>query len=460
MVDEATSIYQIFVRNFTPEGTFNAAARRLAGVRAMGFDWVYLTPVQPIGQEGRKGSLGSPYAISDYRTINLDLGTMEDFEAFINDAHGLGLKVMLDVVYNHTSPDSVLARERPEWFLHDSKGALARKCADWSDVVDLDYGSSPELWIELIDTLAQWRKAGIDGFRCDVASLVPADFWRQARQRINLRDPGTKADTYPILWLAESMHPHFLKAIRDLGYGAWSESELHTAAFDLTYDYDGWEKLEPVWKGERPASYYLEYLFVQETTCPKGARKIRCLENHDQERAASRFPERASLKAWTLLSQFIPGVTFAYMGQEYAIAHKPDLFGQDPVDWSSGDREFHDFFCTVLKGTKQAKQTAPFFAWRNLGRNCLLLERFSVAPRISGPAAELAHSEFARPETAGRLAFEDESLVACALVNLDGSDAEIDLPERLEGFDVLSQSNVCLKGHVVVPREPLLITRA
>lgn len=456
MVDEATSIYQVFIRNFTEEGTFDAAAARLDEIKALGFDWVYLTPIQPIGTVGRKGKSGSPYAIADYRALNPELGTMADFEAFVAAAHRRGLKVMLDVVYNHTSPDSVLARERPEWFLHDRGGVPTRKCADWSDVVDLDYGSSPELWIELIDTLAGWRDAGVDGFRCDVASLVPADFWRQARQRINLRDPATKADTHPVLWLAESTHPHFLKALRDSGHGAWSDAELHAAAFDLTYDYDGWEKLEPVWKGERPARYYLEYLFVQETSCPAGSRKIRFLENHDQERAASRFRSRASLEAWTVLSQFVPGVSFAYMGQEYAIAHKPDLFDRDPVDWARGDREFFGFFRDSLAGTRRAKSVAPFFAWRDLGQNCVLLERFAAPPQVEGPAAELPRGGAQAVCLAGGLR---SSAVpeAWVLVNLDGVDAYIELPEKLEGSDVLGHRKVALEGRIKAPKEPLLV---
>ena len=309
MIDESSAIYQIFLRNFTPEGTFAAAMPRLAGVAAMGFEWVYLTPVHPIGIEGRKGLLGSPYAIADYRSIDPALGTIEDFRAFLAAAHGLGLKVMMDVVFNHTSPDSVLARDNPEWFLQAgaagasatavaasremmhglrAPGALGRKCADWSDVVDLDYGSSPQLWVELMSILVGWREEGVDGFRCDVASLVPVDFWKQARQRVNQYDPGLRRERYPLAWLAESVHPRFLKEMRDAGYGAWSEPELHSV-FDLSYDYDGWERLETAWKGEGGVARYLDYLYAQETLYPARALKVRFLENHDQIRAAARF---------------------------------------------------------------------------------------------------------------------------------------------------------------------------
>jgi glycosidase len=258
MILEADSIYQIFIRNFTAEGTFHAAIPYLKRIASMGFRWVYLTPIHPIGKVSRKGSLGSPYAIYDYRAINPDLGTEADLAAFINEAHAQNLKVMIDVVYNHTAPDTVLVQEHPEWFLRGLDGKPWRKCEDWSDVVDFDYQSSPELWIELIDTLAVWRDKGVDGFRCDVASLVPAEFWKQARLRVNQYDPATRKEIHALVWLAESVHPGFLRSMRHQGFGGWSEPELHAAAFDLTYDYDGWERLEKIWNGKMPIERYFE----------------------------------------------------------------------------------------------------------------------------------------------------------------------------------------------------------
>lgn len=443
MIDETSAIYQIYLRNFTPEGTFGAAIPRLAGIAAMGFDWIYLTPIHPSGRAGRKGSLGSPYAIADYRAVDPDLGAIDDFRAFLKAAHGAGLKVMMDVVYNHTSPDSVLARENPEWFLRGSGGSLGRKCADWSDVVDFDYGSSPQLWVELMSILVGWREEGVDGFRCDVASLVPVDFWKQARQRVNQYDPGTCKELHPILWLAESVHPHFLKQMREAGWGAWSEPELH-AVFDLTYDYDGWERLEKVWKNEGGAREYLEYLFVQETLYPAKARKIRFLENHDQARAAERFGARAGLESWTLFYQFIPGVAFAYMGQELAIAHKPDLFEKDPVDWSSGDAAFRGFFVRALAACTRMKAAAPRFSWTEVGRGVFLLER-SAAATMAAPAGTAALS------SAG-------SLVRFALlVDLEGRGGKIKLPAPLRGRDVMGGGEVALESEIAVPKRPLFV---
>jgi len=442
MIDETSAVYQIFLRNFTPEGSFRAAIPELGRIASMGFDWIYLTPVHPIGRAARKGALGSPYAISDYWRINPELGDIGDFRAFLAAAHSAGLKVMIDVVYNHTSPDSVLAEEHPEWFMIEGEAPaaargeleipapgtrLGRKCADWSDVVDFDYSSSPALWMELISALIQWRDEGVDGFRCDVASLVPVDFWKQARQRVNQYDPGTRRDRYPLLWLAESVHPGFLKKLRERGLGAWSEPELH-AVFDLSYDYDGWERLEEVWAGGRSAAHYLEYLYAQETLYPAAARKLRFLENHDQPRAAHRFPQRPRLEAWTVLAFFIPGVSLAYMGQEYALATRIGLFEKEPVDWSARDERFAAFFTRTLAACRDAKGRAPRFSWTELAPGIVLLER------ADGAAVRYQ-----------------------ALVDTRGEGGKISLPRALRGRDMLSEAEVMLEGTIEVPENPLLI---
>lgn len=443
MIDESSAIYQIFLRNFTPEGTFAAAIPRLAGVAAMGFDWACLTPIHPIGVEARKDTLGSPYAIKDYRAIDPALGTMDDFRAFLAAAHNLGLKVMMDVVFNHTSPDSVLARENPEWFLRDGAArALGRKCAEWSDVVDFDYGSSPQLWVELMSILVGWREEGVDGFRCDVASLVPVDFWKQARQRVNQYDPGLRRERYPLVWLAESVHPRFLKEMRDAGWGAWSEPELHSV-FDLSYDYDGWERLEKVWRGERRAVYYLDYLYAQETLYPKGAKKIRFLENHDQERIAGRFVTRSRFEAWTVMMLFIPGLAFAYMGQELALEHKPELFENDPIDWAGGDESFRDYFVKVMAACCAAKREAPRFSWKEVGKGVFLLERSG----ITANSVAVANSD-------------DGGAVAprfVALVNLEGWASTITFDEPLRGRDLVTGETGSLEGETIAPEKPLIL---
>ena len=435
MTTETGPIYQIFLRNFTPEGNFATAVSRLANIAAMGFPHICLTPIHTIGKVARKGNLGSPYAIVDYKSIDPALGTVEDFQAFLEAAHKLGLKVMMDVVYNHTAPDSVLAMDHPDWFLGGS-GKPARKCADWSDVIDLDYGSSPQLWMELMSILVLWREMGVDGFRCDVASLVPVDFWKQARQRVNQYDPGTRKDKYPLLWLAESVHPRFLKLIRDSGFGAWSEPELHSV-FDLSYDYDGWERLEEVWAGCRPARDYLEYLYVQETLYPRGARKLRFLENHDQIRVAARFDTPETVRAWTAFSHFIPGRAFVYMGQELGLRHKPELFEKDPIDWTLGDADFKGFFVASLAAGEVAKREAPFFSWQELAKDVFLCERATSTQDSASKYAALVD-------------LGDEIAGACEA-------QPIHLEKPLKGFDLLTQKPFELFDGMSLPKNPVVL---
>jgi glycosidase len=428
-VPETWALYQIFVRNYTPEGTFAAARKKLHEVKALGFPWIYLTPIHPVGKKQRKGSLGSPYAIADYKLVDEHLGTLEDFKGFLQEAKKLGLKVMLDVVFNHTSPDSRLTQEHPEWFLQEADGRLGRKCDDWSDVVDFDFlapASVSGLWDELISTLIYWRELGVEGFRCDVASLVPREFWVEARKRVNQADPLTGVEKRPTLWLAESVHPSFLLDQRRRGFNAWSDAELHDA-FDLSYDYDGWQRLDQVWAGQRPLSYYLDHLEVQQACSPAWARKIRYLENHDQGRGAHRFGRGKKLEAWTAFYQLLPGCTFVYMGQEAAIAEHPSLFEKNPVPWEVADPAFRSFFSLLFAQTQNIKATAPLFSYKEFGEGLVLLER------------------------------RGDGLTYKALCNLDDRTGFLNLSAPLEGKDLLSGKDVSLKGRVLIPRGVLLL---
>ena len=221
-------IYSIFVRNYSKEGNFEGVRRDLDRIKALGTDIIWLLPIQPSGVKNRKGSLGSPYAISDYRAINPEFGDIDDFKRLCDDIHAKGMKVIIDCVYNHTSPDSVLAREHPDWFYHKANGDFGNKVGDWSDVIDLDY-SHQELWDYQIETLCMWAKY-VDGFRCDVAPMVPVAFWQKAREAVAKVRPGA-------IWLAESGDPGFIRFLRAKGAVGGSDAELYSA-FDMTYDYD------------------------------------------------------------------------------------------------------------------------------------------------------------------------------------------------------------------------------
>lgn len=331
-------MYEIFPRNHTEEGTLRALAEDLERIKSLGVDFVWLMPIYPIGEESKKGFLGSPYAIRDYRAINPELGTFEDFKRLVERAHGLGLRVMIDIVYNHTSRDSRLLEEHPEWF-YTVEGKPSRKVPDWSDVYDLDY-SNRELWEYQIETLKFWAKY-VDGFRCDVAPLVPLEFWEKAKKEVAKVNPN-------LIWLAETVHPSFVKWLRERGFRAHSDVEMHRV-FEITYDYDGREMLERYLRRERSLSSYIDYLYVQDTLYPADYVKLRFLENHDLPRAAEIFRDELRLKNWTAFMFMLKGAVLIYAGQEYAIEKQPSLFEKDPIPWEKGDRSFSAFIRRLIE---------------------------------------------------------------------------------------------------------------
>ena len=319
-------IYSIYVRAHTPEGTFRAVIPDLDRIRALGTDIIWFMPIHPIGVEGKKGSLGCPYANRDYRSVNPAYGTTEDFRALVDEIHARGMKVMIDVVYNHTSPDAVLFREHPEFYYRDESGKPGNKFGDWADVIDLDYRVSA-LWDYQIESLRFW--AGIvDGFRCDVASLVPLDFWRAARAAVAEVNPDC-------IWLAETVYRSFAALARRLGFNAMRDTEAYEA-FDLEYDYDIREVSDKVLRTSAPLSQWIDLLEYQEAVFPANYNKLRCLENHDNPRIASVIRDGEALVNYTALLYFLKGTTLLYAGQEWADEHLPSLFEQEPINRDTG----------------------------------------------------------------------------------------------------------------------------
>lgn len=316
-------MYQVFVRNYSREGTFAQVENDLDRIKALGTDIVWLMPIHPIGEKNRKGTLGSPYAISDYRAVNPEFGSLDDFKSLVAAIHAKGMKCIIDVVYNHTAPDSVLRKEHPEWFYHKPDGSFGNRVGDWTDIIDLDY-SNKELWRYQIDTLKTWAKI-VDGFRCDVAPLIPVEFWEQARAEVELVRPGA-------IWLSESVEPGFIIYMRSRGLTALSDSEIYRA-FDLSYDYDCYGELKKYFYGKGTLADYAEAINRQEYTYPDNYVKLRFLENHDQTRARFFIPDIDVLKSWTAFMFFQKGMPLVYAGQEKAVSHLPSLFDKDTVIW-------------------------------------------------------------------------------------------------------------------------------
>ena len=371
---QTKTIYSVYVRSHTPEGTFLSVIPDLDRIRALGTDYIWFLPIHPIGVEGKKGSLGCPYANRDYRAVNPEYGTLEDFQTLVDEIHSRGMKVMIDVVYNHTSPDSVLYETHPEFFYRDADGKPGNKIGDWSDVIDLDYRVKA-LWDYQIESLCYW--AGIvDGFRCDVASFVPLAFWKAAREAVRKVRPDC-------VWLAETVHLSFGCHARRLGFTAMRDSEAFEA-FDLEYEYDVREAFERLLRGEIRLSHYTDLLNMQEALYPDNYNKLRFLENHDQPRIASLVHDMEALVNCTAMLYFLKGTTLLYAGQEWADDHLPSLFEKETISRDTG----YDLtpLMTRLAGLKKELFTGEdaFWAEGDDAHAIAVMQRFGPARRCVG----------------------------------------------------------------------------
>ncbi len=312
-------IYSVYVRAHTEEGSFLSIIPDLDRIKALGTDIIWFMPIHPIGEKGKKGSLGCPYANRDYRTVNPQYGSEADFRLLVDEIHKRGMKCMIDVVYNHTSADSVLLDEHPDFFWRDENGNTGNKIGDWADVIDLDY-SKPGLWDYQIESLCGWAEL-VDGFRCDVASFVPVEFWKMAREAVEKVKPGC-------IWLAESVHGAFGAYARHCGFYSATDYEAFSA-FDIEYEYDVREVFEKYLHGKARLSHWLDMLNMQEAVYPKNYNKLRFLENHDQPRIASLVADESDRDSFTALLFFLKGTTLLYAGQEFSCTHKPSLFERE-----------------------------------------------------------------------------------------------------------------------------------
>ncbi len=307
-------LYQLNTRQFTPEGTFAAAQKQLPRLAAMGVDIIWLMPIHPIGEANRKGSLGSPYAVHDYRGVNPEFGTEAEFRAFVDEAHRLGLKVILDWVANHSAYDNPLTLSHPEWYTRTPEGALMSPAGtDWSDVADFDY-AQPGLRQYMTESLIYWvREFGIDGYRADVAGYVPTDFWETARAELD--------KVKPVFMLAE-----------------WEQRDLHARAFDATYGWGWKEAMQRLVKDGSGAGAMRGYYAGQSETWPHAAMRMVYTENHDQNSWDGVAAEiyGTAYEAGIALSFTGPGLPLIYNGQEADNDRQLKFFERDPIVWREG----------------------------------------------------------------------------------------------------------------------------
>ena len=309
-------LYQIFVRNFTPEGTLAAAQKRLPDLKDMGVTLVYLMPIHPTGEVNRKGSLGSPYSISDYTAIDPAQGTEADLKAFVAAAHGMGLKVIMDLVANHTAWDSVLAKEHPDWFKHDAQGNFVPPQPDWTDVIQIDH-SKPEVLKYFVDMTSHYVQAdGIDGFRCDYSTGVPLEFWQAWRAALKKVNPD-------VFLLSEN------------------DGRRHEQA--------GHRDVVPAVRGNNPHRLIIDAATNYAQSGPY-LLQTRFFENHDHDRVAAPFKDMPleTLEAASTYLLTTDGIPFIENGQEVGITHTISLFEPDPIPWQAGNTQLRDHFKHIL----------------------------------------------------------------------------------------------------------------
>ena len=324
MVKGNEIIYQIFVRNYSQEGTFQAVQQDLDRLKELGVDIIYLMPIHEIGIKNRKGTWGSPYAIKDYYSISKDLGTKEDFISLITATHKMEMKIIMDMVFNHTSPDSVMLEKHPEYYFYKD-GKLGNRVGDWSDIIDLDTNRE-DTQSYLLDVLKYWVSLGVDGFRFDVASMINLDFFKRARTELG-KD---------IIFFAESIDYDFVNYLRSMGYSSTPDIDMYPT-FDLLYNYSWFRPLERYLKNEMSYENLKEIINEDYKYIDNKGLRIICFENHDTERIASYINED-KLKDIVLDLVKYKGPLFIYMGQEYGVKHRPNLFEKDPVNWEPNDK--------------------------------------------------------------------------------------------------------------------------
>jgi glycosidase len=351
-------VYEVFPRDFSPQGNFKGIVPQLDRLKQLGVNVLWLMPIHPMGKLKAKGTLGSPYAVRDYDAINADYGTPEDLKRFVAAAHQHDMKVLIDVVANHTAWDSVLISKHPDWYTHDAAGHIVPPNPDWVDVADLDY-SNPALRRYMTEMLVRWlRDFGLDGFRCDYASGVPTDFWEALRPELERVRPG-------LVMLAEADNPALLHS-----------------AFDIDYAWDFYHAMSDALMGRGPASGVREVWERAAARYPRGALRLRFSDNHDQLRATGQFGLPAALAASAVMFT-LDGVPLLYNGMEVGDTTEstaPALFERRPIAWEMAERRpevtpYYRTLAELRKGHSAFTRGAVRWLRNDDGKRVLSFER-------------------------------------------------------------------------------------
>ncbi len=308
---KSATIYEVNIRQFTPEGTFKAFETHLPRLKEMGVDIVWLMPVHPIGEKNRKGTEGSYYSVKDYYAVNPEFGTMDEFKALVKKIHDMDMHVILDWVANHSAWDNTLVTEHPDWYTKTIEGNFQpTPWYDWEDIIDFDY-DQPGLRKYMTDVLKYWvKETDIDGYRCDVAGFIPVDFWENVRSELDA--------IKPVFMLAE-----------------WESRDLHKKAFDMTYAWSLWDKMKDVTTGGKSIGGLVEYMAHHVSTFPKDGYRMTFTDNHDKNswegNQYSNFGK--GLEACMVLASTVEGMPLIYSGQEAGLDRSLKFFDKDTIAW-------------------------------------------------------------------------------------------------------------------------------
>jgi glycosidase len=318
---KGANIYEVNIRQYTPEGTFSAFRLHLPRLRDMGVKIIWLMPVTPISQEARLGTLGSYYSCSNYTAVNPEYGTLDDFASLVQEAHQLGLKVIIDWVANHSGRDHHWTKEHPDWYMKDANGNFTEENG-WEDVIDLNYEVN-DLRTAMIDAMKFWvSNYDIDGFRCDMAHLVPLDFWKQARTDCEA--------VKPLFWLGEC------------------EAVPYHDVFDVTYAWEWMHATEDFCRHRTQVATIYNVLHGY-SQYPAGSQKLFFTANHDENSWNGTEYEKYgdAAKALAVFTCTWPGIPLIYSGQELPNNKRLKFFDKDAIEWKV-PLLLHDFYKSLL----------------------------------------------------------------------------------------------------------------
>ena len=316
------TIYEVNIRQYSGEGNFKGFEKHLPRLKEMGIGILWLMPIHPIGEKNRKGTLGSYYSVKDYKAVNPEYGTLEEFKLMVKLIHRMGMYVIIDWVANHTAWDNKWIEEHLDFYTEDSLGNIISPVDDWADVADLNYDNK-ELWAAMIDALKFWvKECDIDGYRCDVAGMLPIEFWIEARNEIE--------KIKPVFMLAE-----------------WDTPEMHKA-FDMTYDWTMHKTMNGIAEGKKNVADIVNHLNKDEEKYPTNAFRMQFTSNHDENSWNGTVFERLGDGAETFaaFSFLIPGMPLIYTGQEAGLDKRLSFFEKDLVEWK--EHKFQKLYAKLI----------------------------------------------------------------------------------------------------------------